>query len=154
MSGEKVDRGDIAEVLKLLPHRYPFLLVDRVLEYTENESVQAMKNITYNEGFFQGHFPAKPVMPGVLIIEALAQAAGILTFKSLGKTIDDNILFYLASVDKAKFKRPVVPGDQLILEAKVLRRKRSMWRYQCTALVDGEVAASAEMLCVEKKEDE
>lgn len=152
MTENTLERGDIAEILNLLPHRYPFLLVDRILDYVPDESVRAVKNLTYNESFFQGHFPSKPVMPGVLIIEALAQAAGLLTFKSLGITVEDNVLFYLANVDKAKFKRPVVPGDQLVLEARVLKKRSSMWRYACQALVDSEVVASAEMLCVEKKD--
>ena len=128
---------DINEVKNFLPHRYPFLLVDRVLELEVGKSLVALKNITFNEPQFTGHFPAQPIMPGVLIIEALAQATGILAFKSeVGKPKDGQI-YMLVGVDKARFKRMVEPGDQLRLEVEILAVKRGMWKFACKALVDG-----------------
>lgn len=142
---------DIHEVLKYLPHRYPFLLIDRVLDFVPGESLVGLKNVTFNEPFFPGHFPHHPVMPGVLILEALAQATGILAFKTTNKVPDDGSLYYFAGIDKARFKRPVSPGDQLILKASVIKEKRGIWKFACEATVDDELAASAEIMCAEKE---
>src|SRR5699024_7022431 len=138
--------NQIQEILNLLPHRYPFLLVDRVLQYEKDKSITALKNVTATEPYFQGHFPDRPVMPGVLIVEAMAQAAGLLTFRSMGGAPED-ALFYLAGVDKARFKRPVCPGDQLILEVTLLKQRHRLWRFSAVARVDDEVACSAEITC-------
>ncbi|MFT6733611.1 MAG: 3-hydroxyacyl-[acyl-carrier-protein] dehydratase [Polaribacter sp.] len=138
---------DIHEVMKHLPHRYPFLLVDRVTDYKVNDYLYALKNITYNEPCFTGHFPNRPVMPGVLILEALAQATGILAFKTLNELPDDNSLYYFVGIDKARFKKPVEPGDQVELKVKLLKRKRTMWKFNAEALVDGQVVCSAELMC-------
>jgi len=141
---------DINEVKNFLPHRYPFLLVDRVLEFEVGKSLVAIKNVTFNEPQFTGHFPSQPIMPGVLIIEALAQATGILAFKSeVGKPKDGQI-YMLVGVDKARFKRMVEPGDQLRLEVEVLAVKRGMWKFSCKALVNGKAVASAELMCTQK----
>ncbi|WP_395377067.1 3-hydroxyacyl-ACP dehydratase FabZ [Marinicella sp. W31] len=140
----------IEEIMQLIPHRYPMLLVDRVLEYTPNESIVAIKNVTLNEPQFQGHFPNHPVMPGVMIVEAMAQASGILTQLSRDGQADD-ALFYLVKVDKAKFTQIVVPGDQLKMNCRILRQMRNMTLYACEATVDGKTVAKAEMLCAEKK---
>ena len=130
-----------------LPHRYPFLYIDKVIDVVPNESITALKNVTINEPFFQGHFPQRPVMPGVLLVEAMAQASGILTYKTLGVEPDfEKELFYLAGVDNCRFKRMVVPGDQLILKVSVLRHRRDLWKFKGEALVDGELACSAEFL--------
>lgn len=136
---------DIGKVLSLLPHRYPFLLVDRVLECEPGERLVGIKNITANEPQFTGHFPAKPVMPGVLIIEALAQATGLLAMETVPP--QDQAIYYLVGIDKARFKRPVVPGDQLRLEVQVAKRRREIWVFDCQASVDGNVVASAEIMC-------
>lgn len=138
---------DIHEVLRHLPHRYPFLLVDRVVDYTPEQSLTAIKNVTINEPFFQGHFPHRPVMPGVLILEALAQASAILSFKTTGSLPDEKSVYYFVGIDKARFKRPVEPGDQLRLVAILKRRVRGMWLFEATAYVGEEVAASAELMC-------
>ncbi len=139
---------DILAILKQLPHRYPFLLVDRVLELHPGESIRALKNVTFNEPFFSGHFPGRPVMPGVLIVEALAQAAGILAFVT-GRVIpDENTKFYFAGIDKARFRKPVMPGDQLILTARVERALKGIWRFSATAYVGTDEVASAEMMLV------
>ena len=140
----------IEEIMQLIPHRYPMLLVDRVLEYTPNESIVAIKNVTLNEPQFQGHFPNHPVMPGVMIVEAMAQASGILTQLSRDGQADD-ALFYLVKVDKAKFTQIVVPGDQLNMHCRIIRQMRNMTLYACEATVDGKTVAKAEMLCAEKK---
>lgn len=137
---------DIHEILKYLPHRPPFLLIDRVIEIKEGESLVAIKNVTMNEPFFVGHFPSRPVMPGVLILEALAQAAGVLAFKSTNTLHTDGVLYFLAGIDNARFRRVVEPGDQLRLEVKVVRSKQDIWKIEGTALVDGEVACSADFL--------
>ena len=137
---------DINDILRQLPHRYPFLLVDRVLECRSGESIRALKNITYNEPFFTGHFPHRPVMPGVIIIEALAQAAGILAFRTGGVIPDENTKFYFVGIDKARFRRPVVPGDQLILTAQVLRAFKGIWRFATAAYVGTDEVASADMM--------
>lgn len=141
---------DIAEVKKYLPHRYPFLLVDRVTELVEGDYIVAYKNVSANEDVFNGHFPQKPVFPGVLIVEALAQASGILGFKTLNKTPEDGSIYLFAGIDKARFKRQVVPGDQLQLEAKVVSSKRGIWRFDCKATVDGEMAAEASIICADR----
>lgn len=138
---------DIHEVLEHLPHRYPLLLVDRVLELEKGKRIVALKNVTINEPFFQGHFPHHPVMPGVLQIEALAQAAGILSFQTMGRRSDDRSVYYFVGIDHARFKRPVMPGDQLRLEVEIVRMSRSIWKYAGRALVDGAVAAEAELMC-------
>lgn len=136
---------DICDILKRLPHRYPFLLVDRVLDLVPWQSIRALKNVTVNEPFFPGHFPHRPVMPGVMIIEALAQAAGILAFVSAGTVPNENTRFYFVGIDKARFRRPVEPGDQLILSAQVERSMRGIWRVSVVATV-GEVEAAAATL--------
>lgn len=143
---------DIQEILKALPHRYPFLLVDRVIDYRPNEWLKAVKNITLNEPYFQGHFPGHPVMPGVLILEALAQATGVLNYLSAERGSADNPIYYLVKIDKARFTRTVIPGDQLILEVSHKRRFRSMALSICEASVNGESVASAEILCAQREE--
>ncbi|WP_432471916.1 3-hydroxyacyl-ACP dehydratase FabZ [Amphritea sp. HPY] len=142
---------DVNEIRKYLPHRYPFLLVDRVVELTPGESIVAYKNVTVNEPFFNGHFPDHPVMPGVLIQEAMAQAAGILGFKTMDKTPQDGSIYYFVGSDKLRFKRPVVPGDQLQLEARIVSEKRGIWKFDVRATVDGELASSATILCADRK---
>lgn len=141
---------DIKEILDHLPHRYPFLLVDRVVDFEVGKSIHAYKNISINEPFFAGHFPHHPVMPGVLIMEALAQAAGILSFKTMGAKPDDNSVFYFVGIDNARFKKPVVPGDQLHLHVDIVRQMRGIWKYKVEARVDGEVAAQAELMCAQR----
>jgi 3-hydroxyacyl-[acyl-carrier-protein] dehydratase len=141
---------DIKEILQYLPHRYPFLLVDRVLEIEPGVRARALKNVTMNEPFFPGHFPHHPVMPGVLIIEAMAQAAALLSFKSSGVKPDENSVVYFAGIDHARFKRPVVPGDQLIFEVEITQSKRNIYKYKARATVDGELAAEAELMCAIK----
>lgn len=141
---------EIAEIKETLPHRYPFLLVDRVLELEPDKRIVAIKNVTINEPFFEGHFPHYPVMPGVLIIEAMAQAAALLSFKSLGTKRDDNTVVYLVGVDGARFKRPVVPGDTLILEAEKLLEKRGLVKYAVRAKVGDQLACEAELLCTQR----
>jgi 3-hydroxyacyl-[acyl-carrier-protein] dehydratase len=141
---------EIAEIKEYLPHRYPFLLVDRVLELEPDKRIVAIKNVTINEPFFQGHFPHYPVMPGVLIVEAMAQAAALLSFKSLGTKRDDNMVVYLVGVDGARFKRPVVPGDTLILEAEKMLEKRGLIKYAVRAKVGDQLACEAELLCTQR----
>ncbi|NNF15326.1 MAG: 3-hydroxyacyl-ACP dehydratase FabZ [Gammaproteobacteria bacterium] len=138
---------DIHEVLKQLPHRYPFLLVDKVLQCSPGESLTAIKNVTINEPYFTGHFPQRPVMPGVIILEALAQATGLLAFATVGSTPEDNVLYYFVGIDKARFRKPVEPGDQVILNVELLRQIRGMWKFSTRAEVDGQIVASAEMMC-------
>ena len=138
---------DIREILEHLPHRYPFLLVDRVVELEKGKRIVAIKNVTINEPFFVGHFPHLPVMPGVLQIEALAQAAGILSFQTMGRVSDDQSVYYFVGIDNARFKRPVGPGDQLRLEVEITRVARSIWKYSGRATVDGQVAAEADLMC-------
>jgi len=142
---------DVKEIREYLPHRYPFLLVDRVTELNLGESIVAYKNVTINEPFFNGHFPDHPVMPGVLIIEAMAQAAGILGFKTMDKTPQDGSIYYFVGSDKLRFKRPVVPGDRLQLEASIVSEKRGIWKFDCRATVDGALAASTTILCADRK---
>jgi 3-hydroxyacyl-[acyl-carrier-protein] dehydratase len=138
---------DIHEILEHLPHRYPILLVDRVLSVVPGERIVALKNVSVNEPFFPGHYPHHPVMPGVLIIEALAQAAAILSFKTLGGKPDDKSVYYFVGIDGARFKRPVSPGDQLILEVTIQANRRGLWKFAAQAKVDGQVAAEAELMC-------
>jgi 3-hydroxyacyl-[acyl-carrier-protein] dehydratase len=145
---------NINEIMRYLPHRYPFLLVDRVLDYTPGDSIKAIKNVTMNEEFFQGHFPGHPVMPGVLIIEAMAQAAALLTFKTENIEPSGHVVTYFIGIDRARFRNPVFPGDQLLLEAKLLRRSSRIWKYETFATVNGKRAAEAVLLCTEKTIDE
>ena len=142
---------NIEEILALLPHRYPFLLVDRVLDYDEGKFLRAVKNVSVNEPFFQGHFPGKPIFPGVLILEAMAQATGILAFKSVGD-LQPGELYYFAAIDNARFKRPVLPGDQMIMEVEFIKERRGVARFRGVAKVDGEIACEAEMMCARRKE--
>ncbi|HHM04265.1 MAG TPA: 3-hydroxyacyl-ACP dehydratase FabZ [Gammaproteobacteria bacterium] len=141
---------DIYEVLQYLPHRYPFLLVDKVLSCLPGERLVALKNVTVNEPFFPGHFPGRPVMPGVLMIEALAQAMGILAFKTADTSPASGITFYLAAVDKVRFKRPVEPGDTLIMTVSLERHRRDMWMFSGEATVDGQPAVSAKITCARR----
>ena len=140
-------RMDIHGVLKKLPHRYPILLVDRVLEIESGVRIKAIKNVSINEPYFLGHFPHRPVMPGVLMLEALAQAAALLSFETAGKEPDDNSVYYFAGIDGARFKRPVEPGDQLLLEVTLLRVKSGIYKFAARASVDAEVAVEAELMC-------
>ena len=139
-------RLDIQAIMQRLPHRFPFLLVDRVLECRPGESIRALKNVTFNEPSFPGHFPARPVMPGVMIIEALAQAAGILCFVTAGVIPDAQTPFYFVGIDKARFRKPVVPGDQLVLTAQLQRSLKGIWRFSTAALVDEHEVAHADMM--------
>ncbi|MEH6582825.1 MAG: 3-hydroxyacyl-ACP dehydratase FabZ [Halioglobus sp.] len=141
---------DVNEIRKYLPHRYPFLLVDRVVELTEGESIVAYKNLTINEPFFDGHFPGQPVFPGVLLLEAMAQAAGILGFKTMNKTPEDGSIYYFVGADKLRFKRPCVPGDQVMLRANIVSDRRGIWKFDVSADVDGELCASASILCADR----
>ncbi len=141
----------VDEIKTYLPQRYPFLLVDRVTDFVAHKSIKAYKNVSTNEEFFLGHFPGNPIMPGVLIIEALAQAAGVLGFKSEGKKPADGYLYYFVGADEVRFKRPVVPGDKLVLEAEVLTSRRSVYKFACKATVDGELVCEAIILCAERK---
>lgn len=141
---------DIHEVMQHLPHRYPFLLIDRVIDYKLGEHLHAIKNITVNEPCFTGHFPHRPVMPGVLILEALAQATGILAFKTMGELPSEDSLYYFVGIDNARFKKPVEPGDQVHLKVVVERRKRDMWKFKAEALVDDQVVCSADLMCAKK----
>ena len=138
---------DIHQILEHLPHRYPFLLVDRVLDIVPGEKITALKNVTINEPFFPGHYPHHPVMPGVLVSEALAQAAAILSFKTMGNLPDDGSVYYFVGIDGARFKRPVGPGDQLILNVSIILNKRGIWKFAGNASVDGQTAAEAELMC-------
>jgi len=144
---------NIDEIKEYLPQRYPFLLVDRVVEIELGKSIVAYKNVTVNEPFFQGHFPEKPIMPGVLIIEALAQAAGVLGFKSQEKKPKDGYLYYFVGADKVRLKRPVVPGDRLMLEARIITGKRGIYKFDCRASVDGALVGTAEIMCAERKNE-
>jgi 3-hydroxyacyl-[acyl-carrier-protein] dehydratase len=138
---------DINQIKEYLPHRYPLLLVDRVLDYELGKSIVAIKNVTANEEYFNGHFPHKPVMPGVLMIEALAQTAALLSFLTIGKKPDSSSIVYFVGIDAARFKRPVVPGDQLRMEVEVARSSRGIYKYKARGLVDGETALEAELMC-------
>ena len=138
---------DIHEILKQLPHRYPFLMVDRVLSMEKGKSIKALKNVTINEPFFAGHFPHRPVMPGVLMLEAMAQAAALLSFDTMGVRLDDKTVYYFAGIDAARFKRPVEPGDQLIMDVDLLRMNSGIFKYKGVTRVDGNVACEAELMC-------
>ncbi|MFC4260549.1 3-hydroxyacyl-ACP dehydratase FabZ [Marinobacter lacisalsi] len=140
----------INEIMDFLPHRYPFLLVDRIVEVEKGVSITGYKNVTINEPFFTGHFPGKPIMPGVLIIEAMAQVSGILGYVTAGRSAADGSIHLLAGSNKARFKRPVVPGDQLRLESRLLSNKHGIWKFDCRALVDGEVVCVAEIMSAER----
>ncbi|MFT7558471.1 MAG: 3-hydroxyacyl-[acyl-carrier-protein] dehydratase [Flavobacteriales bacterium] len=142
---------DILEIRKYLPHRYPFLLIDRVVELIEGDRIVAYKNITYNEEVFQGHFPHFPVFPGVMIVEAMAQACGVLGFKTMNKTPEDGSIYLFAGMDKVRFKRQVVPGDRMYIETKIISEKRGIWKFECVAKVDDQLAASATILCADRK---
>jgi 3-hydroxyacyl-[acyl-carrier-protein] dehydratase len=144
---------DIQKIKEYLPHRYPFLLVDRVLEVEPGKRLLAYKNVTYNEPFFTGHFPELPIMPGVLIIEALAQTTGLLASETAPDVLGKGMVYYLVGLDKVRFKRPVVPGDRLMLEASYLRHKRNIWAFSCRAEVDGEFVASAEIMCAAAEQE-
>ncbi len=146
----EINMMDIHEVMQHLPHRYPFLLIDRVIDFKIGEHLTAIKNITVNEPCFTGHFPHRPVMPGVLILEALAQATGILAFKTMNELPNADSLYYFVGIDNARFKRPVEPGDQVILKVVVERRKRDMWKFKAEALVDDQVVCSADLMCAKK----
>ncbi len=141
---------DIHQILEHLPHRYPFLLVDRVVDLVPGKAIHAYKNVTINEPFFVGHFPHHPVMPGVLIMEALAQAAGILSFKTMEEKPAPDTVFYFAGIDEARFKRPVMPGDRLDLHVEIERQMRGIWKYSAEARVDGQLAASAKLMCAKR----
>ena len=144
----------IEEIKKFLPHRYPFLLVDRVLECVPGESLTAVKNVSINEPHFNGHFPEQALMPGVLIIEALAQATGLLGFRTMSEEPKNDVLYMLVGVDNVRFKRQVVPGDQLTLKVTLKRRSRIIWKFSCEASVNGELCTAADMLCAAKPKDE
>jgi 3-hydroxyacyl-[acyl-carrier-protein] dehydratase len=142
---------DIHKIMEHLPHRYPMLLVDRVLALEPGVSISAIKNVTINEPFFTGHFPKRPVMPGVMMLEALAQAAGLLAFKSAGIQLDDKTVYYFVGIDNARFKRPVEPGDQLRLEVKMDRVRAGIYKFNAQALVGEELAASADLMCTMRR---
>jgi len=142
---------DVTEIQQYLPHRYPFLMIDRILELDEHKSIVAIKNVTFNEQIFTGHFPGTPVFPGVLIVEAMAQAAGVLAFKSRNRTLDQGYIYYLAGTDKTKFKRSVVPGDQLRLEVEITRLRSHWMKASGSAYVDGDLVCSSMLTCAEQK---
>ncbi len=142
---------DIHKILQKLPHRYPFLMVDRVLEVEKNVRIRALKNVTINEPFFQGHFPNRPVMPGVMMLEALAQAAALLAFETTGDSVDDNSVYYFVGIDGARFKRPVEPGDQLFLDVTMGRNKAGIYKFNARAMVGDELAVEAELMCTVRK---
>jgi 3-hydroxyacyl-[acyl-carrier-protein] dehydratase len=142
---------DIHRILQRLPHRYPILLVDRVIELEKGVRIKALKNVTINEPYFVGHFPHRPVMPGVLLLEALAQAAALLSFETMGFQLDDNIVYYFAGIDGARFKRPVEPGDQLTLEIELERTRSGVSKYKARALVGNEIAVEAELMCAMRR---
>ena len=143
----KMNSLDINQIKEYLPHRYPFLLVDRVLHWESGKNIVAIKNVTANEEFFNGHFPNKPVMPGVMMIEAMAQTAALLSFLTMGKKPGENEVVYFAGIDGARFKRPVGPGDQLRMEVEIIRTARGIWKYKAKASVDGQLAVEAELMC-------
>ncbi len=138
---------DINQIKQYLPHRYPLLLVDRVLDWESGKSITAIKNVTINEEFFNGHFPNKPVMPGVMTIEALAQTSALLAFLTIGQKPDENAVVYFLGIDNARFKRPIEPGDQLRMQVEILRQSRGIWKFQARATVDDQLAVEAELMC-------
>ena len=141
---------NIEDIRRHLPHRYPCLFVDRVVALEPGVSIEAYKNLSINEPFFDGHFPENPVFPGVLLVEAMAQAAGILGFVTMGKTPEDGSIYYLVGVDKLRFKRPCVPGDRVVLQASIVSEKRGIWKFDVRASVDGEIASTATILCADR----
>ena len=143
----------VEEIRRFLPHRYPFLLIDRVLDCVPGETLTAIKNVSVNEPFFNGHFPETPIMPGVLIIEALAQATGLLGFKTMSEEPSDDLLYMLVGVDNVRLKRQVVPGDQLTLKVAVKRRSKVIWKFTAEASVDGEIVTTADLLCAAKEKE-
>ncbi len=145
---------DIQDVLKILPHRYPFLLIDKVIEFEKDERLLAVKNVTYNEQFFTGHFPVKPVMPGVMIVEAMAQGTGLLAGASNPEALTDTSIYLFVGIDKARFKKPVGPGDQLLIEVVLKNMKRGIGVYECVATVDGKVVATADIMCTSRDANE
>lgn len=147
MNAPEMKTLDICQIKEYLPHRYPLLLVDRVLNWEAGKSITAIKNVTVNEEFFNGHFPHKPVMPGVLMIEAMAQTAALLSFLTMGVKPDDSSVVYFLGIDGARFKRPVGPGDQLKMDVEILRNARGIWKYKAVGSVDGQVALEAELMC-------
>ena len=151
MTAETPTTADIGLIQRIIPHRYPFLMIDHVRDIDAGKSAVGIKNVTFNEPFFTGHFPIKPVMPGVLIIEAMAQATGLLAAETRDGERSANSIYYLVGVDKARFKRPAGPGDQLHLEAKLLKVKRDLWVFDCQATVDGALVASAEIMCTARE---
>ena len=143
---------DIYKILELLPHRYPLLLIDRVLDYEIDGSLTALKNVTVNEPFFQGHFPGRPIMPGVLILESMAQSSAVLFYESLGDSKPEgNVIYLFVGVDKARFKRPVEPGDQLIITTTIVRKMRNIWKFDCIAKVGDEICCTCEVMCTYKE---
>jgi len=146
-----MNKMEIREILNYLPHRFPFLLIDRVLELEEGKSIVAVKNVAINEPFFQGHFPGNPVMPGVMILEALAKAAAILSFRSMNRDSMQNLLYYFVGIDNARFKKPVTPGDQLILNVSLLRQVRGIGKFAAHATVDNVLVTEAELMCTIKQ---
>ncbi len=146
-SGEAAETMDIHRVLELLPHRYPFLLIDRVIELKRNEYLIALKNVSFNEPYFTGHFPVRPVMPGVLIVEAMAQATGLLAMESRPEEVGEKALYYFVGIDKARFKRPVEPGDQMIIEVALKAVRRGIWKFTGEARVDNRLVAAADIMC-------
>lgn len=144
---------DALQVLEYLPQRYPLLMIDRVLDCEPGKRILALKNVTSNEPHFTGHFPGRPIMPGVLILEAMAQAAGILVFRTRGSKPSAKTVYYYAGIDEARFKKPVVPGDRLEIEAVILAHKKSIWKFACVARVDGAMVAEAVILCTEREEE-
>ena len=146
-TGSVDSRMDIHQILQYLPHRYPFLLVDRVVKVVPGERITTLKNVSVNEPFFPGHYPHHPVMPGVLILEAMAQTAAILSFKTSGNKPDDSQVYYFVGIDNARFKKPVGPGDQLIIDVGLSANKRGIWKFSAVAKVDGQVAAEADLIC-------
>lgn len=145
-----MDKMDIYQVMQHLPHRYPLLLIDRVLEIRKGEYLKAVKNVSYNEPYFTGHFPHRPVMPGVMILEAMAQATGILAFVTTDSKPTEKSLYYFVGIDEARFKQPVIPGDQLIIEVDVVQTKRGVWKFNGKASVDDKVVTSAVLMCAER----
>ncbi|MEN8719069.1 MAG: 3-hydroxyacyl-ACP dehydratase FabZ [Oceanococcaceae bacterium] len=144
---------DLDTIRRLLPHRYPFLLIDRVLELYSGERIRALKNVTSNEEFFNGHFPGRPIMPGVLILEAMAQACGLLASECAEAGPEQGTILVFAGIDKARFRRAVVPGDQLIFDCTLVKRKREIWKFAAEARVDGELVAAADMMCASQQVD-
>lgn len=150
MTNQTTTSMDIHEILEHLPHRYPFVLIDRVVSLELGKEITAIKNVSVNEPYFPGHFPYHPVMPGVLIVEAMAQAAAILSFKTMGSKPSDDSVYYFAGIDSARFKKPVSPGDQIVLTVQIDRILKGIWKYSGVARVDGVVVAEAQMMCILK----